>query len=41
MKGIIHQPYDLEDTGFYAFSYYYDGAVDAGLISQYTHTPLT
>lgn len=34
VKGIIHQPFELEDnTVFYAFSYYYDGAVDAGLIS--------
>lgn len=34
VKGIIHQPLELEDnTLFSAFSYYYDGAVDAGLIS--------
>lgn len=33
VKGIIHQPYELEDTNvFYAFSYYFDRAVDAGLI---------
>lgn len=33
VKGIIHQPFELEDnTVFYAFSYYYDRAVDAGLI---------
>ncbi|XP_030628843.1 ectonucleoside triphosphate diphosphohydrolase 5 [Chanos chanos] len=33
VKGIIHQPYELRDTGlFYAFSYYFDRAVDAGLI---------
>ncbi|KAF7656605.1 hypothetical protein LDENG_00037870 [Lucifuga dentata] len=33
MKGIIHQPYELQDTNvFYAFSYYFDRAVDAGLI---------
>lgn len=31
---MIHQPLGLEDNAvFYAFSYYYDGAVDAGLIS--------
>uniref|UniRef100_A0A8C8HCP2 nucleoside diphosphate phosphatase n=1 Tax=Oncorhynchus tshawytscha TaxID=74940 RepID=A0A8C8HCP2_ONCTS len=33
VKGIVHQPYELKDTGvFYAFSYYFDRAVDAGLI---------
>ncbi|GLD59667.1 ectonucleoside triphosphate diphosphohydrolase 5-like isoform X1 [Lates japonicus] len=33
VKGIIHQPYELEDSNvFYAFSYYYDRAVDSGLI---------
>ncbi|KAM9840170.1 ectonucleoside triphosphate diphosphohydrolase 5 isoform 1-T2 [Aulostomus maculatus] len=33
VKGIIHQPYELQDSDtFYAFSYYYDRAVDAGLI---------
>ncbi|XP_010730205.2 ectonucleoside triphosphate diphosphohydrolase 5 [Larimichthys crocea] len=33
VKGIIHQPYELEDNNvFYAFSYYFDRAVDAGLI---------
>uniref|UniRef100_G3PGK9 nucleoside diphosphate phosphatase n=1 Tax=Gasterosteus aculeatus aculeatus TaxID=481459 RepID=G3PGK9_GASAC len=33
VKGIIHQPYKLEDSNvFYAFSYYFDRAVDAGLI---------
>ncbi|KAK9531775.1 hypothetical protein VZT92_011181 [Zoarces viviparus] len=33
VKGIIHQPYQLEDSNiFYAFSYYFDRAVDAGLI---------
>ncbi|KAL0967700.1 hypothetical protein UPYG_G00255740 [Umbra pygmaea] len=33
VKGIIHQPYELKHTSvFYAFSYYYDRAVDAGLI---------
>ncbi|XP_023285928.1 ectonucleoside triphosphate diphosphohydrolase 5-like [Seriola lalandi dorsalis] len=32
VKG-IHQPYELEDSNvFYAFSYYFDRAVDAGLI---------
>uniref|UniRef100_A0A671YRD8 nucleoside diphosphate phosphatase n=1 Tax=Sparus aurata TaxID=8175 RepID=A0A671YRD8_SPAAU len=33
VKGIIHQPYQLQDSNvFYAFSYYFDRAVDAGLI---------
>eukprot|EP00064_Thunnus_orientalis_P010514 superscaffoldBa00001436_g10540 len=33
VKGIIHQPYEREDSNvFYAFSYYFDRAVDAGLI---------
>lgn len=33
VKGVIHQPLELQDNNlFYAFSYYYDRAVDAGLI---------
>lgn len=33
VKGIIHQPHELEDSNvFYAFSYYFDRAVDGGLI---------
>ncbi|KAG7267813.1 hypothetical protein CRUP_003627 [Coryphaenoides rupestris] len=33
VKGVIHQPPELRDgTTFYAFSYYFDRAVDAGLI---------
>uniref|UniRef100_A0A1A7XE12 nucleoside diphosphate phosphatase n=1 Tax=Iconisemion striatum TaxID=60296 RepID=A0A1A7XE12_9TELE len=33
VKGIIHQPYKLEDSNvFFAFSYYFDRAVDVGLI---------
>lgn len=33
VKGIIHQLYEVEDGNvFYAFSYYFDRAVDAGLI---------
>lgn len=39
VKGIIHQPYVLEEsTVFFAFSYYFDRAVDAGLIGESTHT---
>lgn len=35
VKGIIHQPLELKDDNvFYAFSYYYDRAVDAGLIGE-------
>ncbi|KAJ8009481.1 hypothetical protein DPEC_G00089330 [Dallia pectoralis] len=33
VKGVVNQPHELKDTGiFYAFSYYYDRAVDTGLI---------
>lgn len=33
VKDVIHQPQELQDNHlFYAFSYYYDRAVDAGLI---------
>ncbi|KAK7907240.1 hypothetical protein WMY93_015852 [Mugilogobius chulae] len=33
VKGNIHQPHELQDSStFYAFSYYFDRAVDAGLI---------
>lgn len=35
VKGIIHQPHELEDSNvFYAFSYYFDRAVDGGLIDE-------
>ncbi|KAM9703934.1 ectonucleoside triphosphate diphosphohydrolase 5-like isoform 1-T4 [Menidia menidia] len=35
VDGAIHQPYKLEDGSFfYAFSYYFDRAVDAGLIDD-------
>lgn len=37
VKGVIHQPLGLKgDSVFYAFSYYYDRAVDAGLIGEET-----
>lgn len=42
VKGVIHQPLGLKgDSVFYAFSYYYDRAVDAGLIGEetLTHSP--
>ncbi|CAL8313232.1 unnamed protein product [Lota lota] len=33
VQGVVHQPLELHDgTAFYAFSYYFDRAVDAGLI---------
>uniref|UniRef100_A0A8C4F3N3 nucleoside diphosphate phosphatase n=1 Tax=Dicentrarchus labrax TaxID=13489 RepID=A0A8C4F3N3_DICLA len=33
IKGIFHQPYEVKGSSvFYAFSYYYDRAVDTGLI---------
>ncbi|XP_062863601.1 ectonucleoside triphosphate diphosphohydrolase 5 [Trichomycterus rosablanca] len=33
MKGVIHQPYEVKGNSvFYAFSYYYDRAVESGLI---------
>lgn len=39
VKGIVHQPYELKNTSvLYAFSYYFDRAVDAGLIGENTHT---
>lgn len=35
VKGIIKQPLELRDSSsFYAFSYYYDHAVEAGLIDE-------
>ncbi|XP_041950712.1 ectonucleoside triphosphate diphosphohydrolase 5-like [Alosa sapidissima] len=35
VKGIVHQPYGLKDSSvFYAFSYYFDIAVAAGLIDE-------
>ncbi|XP_026886899.2 ectonucleoside triphosphate diphosphohydrolase 5 isoform X1 [Electrophorus electricus] len=35
VKGIIQQPYELKDSSvFYAFSYYFDHAVEANLIDE-------
>lgn len=35
VKGIIHQPYEVKGNSvFYAFSYYYDRAVESGLIGN-------
>lgn len=39
VKGVIKQPHELKDSAtFYAFSYYFDHAVEAGLIGK-TKTP--
>lgn len=36
VKGIIHQPYEVKGNSvFYAFSYYYDRAVESGLIGNF------
>lgn len=36
IKGIVHQPYEVKGSSiFYAFSYYYDRAVDSGLIGEW------
>ena len=36
VQGVVHQPPELGDgTAFYAFSYYFDRAVDAGLIGEW------
>ena len=33
IKGIVHQPFEVKGSSvFYAFSYYYDRAVESGLI---------
>uniref|UniRef100_A0A3Q1GXD0 nucleoside diphosphate phosphatase n=1 Tax=Acanthochromis polyacanthus TaxID=80966 RepID=A0A3Q1GXD0_9TELE len=35
IKGIVHQPYEVKGSSiFYAFSYYFDRAVESGLISS-------
>lgn len=36
VKGIVHQPLEVKGSSvFYAFSYYYDRAVDSGLIGEW------
>lgn len=36
IKGIVHQPYEVRGSSvFYAFSYYFDRAVEAGLIGAW------
>lgn len=35
IKGIVHQPFEVKGSSvFYAFSYYYDRAVESGLIGE-------
>lgn len=36
IKGKVHQPYEVKGSSiFYAFSYYFDRAVESGLIGEY------
>lgn len=38
IKGIVHQPYEVKGNSiFYAFSYYFDRAVETGLIGEWAH----
>lgn len=38
IKGIVHQPYEVKGNSiFYAFSYYFDRAVETGLIGEQAH----
>ncbi|XP_058235312.1 ectonucleoside triphosphate diphosphohydrolase 5 isoform X1 [Hemibagrus wyckioides] len=34
VKGVIQEPDDMEDSWIYAFSYYFDHAVEAGLVDE-------
>lgn len=34
VKGVIQEPDDMEDSWIYAFSYYFDHAVEAGLVGE-------
>lgn len=39
IKGKVHQPYEVKGSSiFYAFSYYFDRAVESGLIGEWVHT---
>uniref|UniRef100_A0A665WZU0 nucleoside diphosphate phosphatase n=1 Tax=Echeneis naucrates TaxID=173247 RepID=A0A665WZU0_ECHNA len=39
IKGIVHQPYEVKGSSiFYAFSYYFDRAVESGLIGEWAPT---
>lgn len=38
IKGKVHQPYEVKGSSiFYAFSYYFDRAVESGLIGEWVH----
>lgn len=38
IKGIVHQPYEVKGSSiFYAFSYYFDRAVESGLIGEWAN----
>lgn len=38
IKGIVHQPYEVKGNSiFYAFSYYFDRAMETGLIGEWAH----
>lgn len=39
VKGIVHQPFEIKGSSiFYAFSYYFDRAVESGLIGEKTQS---
>ena len=41
IKGIVHQPYEVKGSSvFYAFSYYFDRAVESGLIGEWAQTEM-
>lgn len=35
VKGKLHQPDEIRESSFYAFSYYYDRAADTNLIGKF------
>lgn len=35
VQGKLHQPEEIRGSSFYAFSYYYDRAVDTDLIGEF------
>lgn len=36
VQGKLHQPDEVQRSSFYAFSYYYDRAVDTAMIGKFT-----
>lgn len=36
VQGKLHQPDEVQRSSFYAFSYYYDRAVDTDMIGKFT-----